>query len=110
MCHGKDREEALSRMRRALGEYWIEGVKTTIPFHKMVLEHPQFISGKVTTTFIERHSIIERLKGKGKQKKLSPEAKAMIANAAISEYFKRKTPQQASQWSRASHNDPFHHE
>jgi len=110
MCHGKDREEALSRMKRALGEYWIEGVKTTIPFHKLVLEHPQFISGKVTTSFIERYHILEKLKRKKSSKKLSPEARAMIVNAAISEYLRKKTPPQSSAWGKASHTDSLRHE
>ncbi len=110
MCHGKDREEALSRMKRALGEYWIEGVKTTIPFHKAVLDHPKFISGKVTTSFIERHHLIEKLKRKRHSKKMSPETKAMIMNAAISEYLRKKTPPQHSAWGRASHTDVLRHE
>jgi acetyl-CoA carboxylase, biotin carboxylase subunit len=110
MCHGKDREEALSRMRRALGEYWIEGVKTTIPFHKIVLEHPQFIKGKVTTSFIERYSILDKLRKKKSAKKLTPEAKAMIVNAAISEYLRKKTPPPSNAWGRASHTDTIRFE
>jgi acetyl-CoA carboxylase biotin carboxylase subunit len=41
-------------MRRALDEFIIEGVKTTIPFHKKVLIHPDFISGNFTTHFLEK--------------------------------------------------------
>jgi acetyl-CoA carboxylase biotin carboxylase subunit len=105
MCHGKDREEVLSRMRRALGEYWIEGVKTTIPFHKLVLEHPQFIGGNITTNFVDRYRILERLRKKAAQKKISPEAKAMIIQAAVSEYLKRKSPPPRNTWGHASHTD-----
>ena len=42
-------------MRRALGEFVVEGVKTTIPIHKEIFHHSAFIEGKVDTTFIERN-------------------------------------------------------
>jgi len=47
------REEAITKMERALGEYIIEGVKTTIPFHQKLLRNPQFRDGKITTKFLE---------------------------------------------------------
>jgi acetyl-CoA carboxylase biotin carboxylase subunit len=40
-------------MSRALSEYVIEGVKTTIPFHQQLMKHPDFISGNFTTKFLE---------------------------------------------------------
>ncbi|MFA5353546.1 MAG: acetyl-CoA carboxylase biotin carboxylase subunit [Thermodesulfovibrionales bacterium] len=54
IVHGKDREEAISRMKGALEGFIIEGIKTTIPFHKKVLNHPDFIKGNFTTHFIEK--------------------------------------------------------
>jgi len=54
IAHGKDREEAIARMRRALDEFIIEGVKTTIPFHKKVLNNPDFIKGDFNTMFVEK--------------------------------------------------------
>lgn len=50
---GRNREEAINRMKRALSEFIIEGVKTTIPFHLEVMNDPVFISGKYTTKFLE---------------------------------------------------------
>ena len=47
------REEAINKMQRALDEFLIEGVKTTIPFHQKVIAHPQFLSGKYTTKFMD---------------------------------------------------------
>ncbi len=47
------REEAINTMTRALSEYVIEGVKTTIPFHQQLMKHPDFISGNFTTKFLE---------------------------------------------------------
>jgi acetyl-CoA carboxylase, biotin carboxylase subunit len=52
---GGDREECLARSRWALDQFLVEGVATTIPFHRRVLEHPLFIAGKVSTHFIEDH-------------------------------------------------------
>ncbi|MDA1191543.1 MAG: acetyl-CoA carboxylase biotin carboxylase subunit [Candidatus Poribacteria bacterium] len=50
---GDDRPQAIARMRRALDEYKIEGIQTTIPFHRRVMDDPSFLSGKVHTNFIE---------------------------------------------------------
>ena len=47
------REEAINKMERALDEFLIEGVKTTIPFHQKVMAHPKFLSGKYTTKFMD---------------------------------------------------------
>jgi acetyl-CoA carboxylase biotin carboxylase subunit len=57
-----DRERAIDRMARALAEFQIEGrgVKTTIPFHQRILEHPQFRSGDVTTDFVEQFMAEEK--------------------------------------------------
>jgi pyruvate carboxylase subunit A len=50
---GRTREEAIIRMRRALYEYIIVGVKTNIPFHKAVMENPRFVKGELETRFID---------------------------------------------------------
>ncbi|MDV7186177.1 acetyl-CoA carboxylase biotin carboxylase subunit [Lutibacter sp. TH_r2] len=47
------REEAISKMRRALDEFVVEGVKTTIPFHRQLMDNPDYISGDYTTKFME---------------------------------------------------------
>lgn len=52
---GRDREEAVSRMARALDEFVIEGVKTTIPFHREVMKNDFFLRGEFDTGFIGRH-------------------------------------------------------
>jgi acetyl-CoA carboxylase, biotin carboxylase subunit len=54
IVHGKDRPEAIAKMKRALDEFIIEGVNTTIPFHKRVLNNPDFVSGNFTTLFVEK--------------------------------------------------------
>ena len=47
------REEAIQKMKRALGEFYIEGIKTTIPFHLQLMDHPDFGAGNYTTKFME---------------------------------------------------------
>jgi acetyl-CoA carboxylase biotin carboxylase subunit len=54
ITHGRDRQESVARMKRALGEFVIEGIKTTIPLHRRILDDPDFQKGHVSTTFLER--------------------------------------------------------
>ena len=54
IVHGRDRQEAISRMDRSLGEFVIEGIPTTIPFHQAVMRHPDFIRGVVHLGLVER--------------------------------------------------------
>jgi acetyl-CoA carboxylase biotin carboxylase subunit len=49
------RDAAIGRMRRALAEYHVGGIKTNLPFHRQVMRHPAFIAGDTDTGFIERH-------------------------------------------------------
>ncbi|MGA0374311.1 MAG: acetyl-CoA carboxylase biotin carboxylase subunit [Flavobacteriaceae bacterium] len=51
------RVEAINKMRRALDEFVIEGIKTTIPFHRKLMDHPDYISGNYTTKFMENFSM-----------------------------------------------------
>jgi acetyl-CoA carboxylase biotin carboxylase subunit len=58
IVHGKTREEAIAKMKRALSEFVIEGVHTTIPFHLQLLEHPDFVKGEFNTKFLEEHELV----------------------------------------------------
>jgi acetyl-CoA carboxylase biotin carboxylase subunit len=53
IVHGANRDEAISRMERALDMFIIEGVKTTIPLHQQILRHPDFRRGQIHTKFLE---------------------------------------------------------
>jgi acetyl-CoA carboxylase, biotin carboxylase subunit len=55
ICWGRDRSEAIARMRRALREFVVKGIKTSIPFHRAVMEHPVFLAGTFDTSFIAAH-------------------------------------------------------
>ncbi len=54
ICWGRDRNEAIARMRRTLEMTVVEGIKTTIPMHLKILQEPDFIAGKLSTAFMER--------------------------------------------------------
>jgi len=53
ICTAQTRDEAIGKMKRALDEFIIEGVKTTIPFHRQLMDHPDYIEGNYTTKFME---------------------------------------------------------
>ena len=54
IAFGKDRDEAIKRMERALNEFVVEGIKTTVEFHNRLIAHPDFRSGNFDTGFMER--------------------------------------------------------
>jgi len=56
IVHAKDRNEAIARMSRALEEYIVEGIKTTIPLHQKIFKDPEFRSGKYHTGFLEKYN------------------------------------------------------
>ena len=51
------RQEAINKMKRALDEFYIEGIKTTIPFHRKLMDHPDYVAGNYTTKFMEDFDI-----------------------------------------------------
>jgi acetyl/propionyl-CoA carboxylase alpha subunit len=81
---GRDRDEAIRRMRRALGEYVILGVKTSIPFHLRILEDPQVLAGQIHTQFLEAWLAKGLVEAKG--------SLAEIALVAGSLYLHTKKP------------------
>ncbi|ACJ33317.1 acetyl-CoA carboxylase biotin carboxylase subunit [Anoxybacillus flavithermus] len=58
IVHAPTREEAIARMKRALSEFVIEGVHTTIPFHLKLLEHEKFVEGNFNTKFLETYDVM----------------------------------------------------
>jgi acetyl-CoA carboxylase biotin carboxylase subunit len=80
---GRDRPEAIRRMRRALQEYKIVGVSTTIPFHLQMMDNPHFIAGRLNTAFVEKHFHLDQ------QDELENETIALVA-ASLLAHSKRK--------------------
>lgn len=60
ICYGETRDEAIAKMKRALGEFAVEGIPTTIPFHLRVLDHEVFISGDFNTKFLEKYDVMNQ--------------------------------------------------
>jgi acetyl-CoA carboxylase, biotin carboxylase subunit len=54
ITHGRDRQEAIARMRRTLEMTVVEGIKTTVPLHLKILAEPDFVAGRLGTAFMDR--------------------------------------------------------
>ncbi len=54
IVHGEDRDTAVRRMRRCLDELIVEGIATNVPFLRRIVEHPDFVAGRIDTHFLER--------------------------------------------------------
>jgi acetyl-CoA carboxylase biotin carboxylase subunit len=87
---GRDRERAIEKMRRALDEFIVTGIRTTIPFHRFVIEHPVFLSGKFHTGFIEEHFgddlVAKLMRTRGEKENVEH-----IALAAALQYYLQRT-------------------
>jgi len=79
----KDREAAIARMKRALSEYVIKGIKTTIPFHQKVLRNENFLKGNITTDFVDKEVLAVPQPRKGSKE-------VAIAAASIKEFLREK--------------------
>jgi pyruvate carboxylase subunit A len=86
---GQTREEAIIRMKRALWEYQISGVKTNIPMHQVILDDGYFNRGEYTTHFIEEHNILNRVKEYIQTRKSAtqPATKVAAITAAVGMYL-----------------------
>jgi acetyl-CoA carboxylase biotin carboxylase subunit len=58
ICHGRNRTEAIQRMKRSLDEFVIEGITTTIDLHKKLLEHPKFINSDFNVSWLDKEKVI----------------------------------------------------
>ena len=84
-CWGRTRESAISNMARALREYKILGIKTTIPFHQRVLKNAAFLEGKYDTTFIDTRFDKEDLK-----RRQNTDPTVAVIAAAVRHYEREK--------------------
>jgi len=100
MCRGSNRQEAIARMKRALDEFIIEGVETTSSFHKAVLNSKDFAKGNITTDFIEKNKILDKLKQEKSIKQgVTKKEKMLIVTTAVSQYIeKNKIDKKPSEW------------
>jgi acetyl-CoA carboxylase biotin carboxylase subunit len=95
---GTDRAAAIARMSRALGEYIIEGIETTIPFHIWVMRDPQFASGDFDTSYIDKHYLGNAIR---QRRKVPPEVAVIAASISALESHApadSRLKKQASRW------------
>jgi acetyl-CoA carboxylase biotin carboxylase subunit len=83
ITYGKNREEAIERMVRAIDEYQITGIETTLPFGKFVMQHEAFTSGKFDTHFVKKYFHPENLQQEN-------ESEAMIAALVAAQLIQQK--------------------
>jgi acetyl-CoA carboxylase biotin carboxylase subunit len=76
---GPDRDAAIARMTRALGEYKVAGVQTTIPILQRIVAHPDFAAGRLSTGFMERLLATDRPEGAGRHRSIALIAAALTA-------------------------------
>jgi acetyl-CoA carboxylase biotin carboxylase subunit len=87
VAYGATREEAIARMLRAIAEYQITGIETTLPFGAFVLKHPAFISGHFDTNFVRDHFSAAVL-----APTLPDEGTAQVAAALVAMLLSEKKP------------------
>ena len=76
---GADRDAAIARMARALGEYHVAGVRTTIPVLQHIMRHPDFLAGRLSTAFMERLMSVDRAEAAGRRRTVALVAAALTA-------------------------------
>jgi len=76
---GTDRDAAIARMTRALGEYAVAGVQTTIPMLQRIIAHPDFVAGRLSTGFMDRLLAADRPEAAGRHRKIALLAAALTA-------------------------------
>ena len=86
VAYGDDRRQAIQRMRRALKEYRIAGVRTNQPFFEVLLTHPEFLAGRLSTDFIERHGLLEQMR------KQSEDGTVPLLAASIAYFLESRSP------------------
>jgi len=87
---GQTFEESRTRMLNALNDFYIQGVETSIPLYKTILKSEEYKKGQLSTDFLKRFDMIEKLKKDLKNEKLEKSEAALAAAIIHSEYFKSR--------------------
>ena len=98
---GQTFEESRLRMLNALNDFYIQGVETSIPLYKTILKTEEYKNGELSTDFLKRYGIIDRLKEDIKSDKLANKDAALAAAIIHSEYFKSRvkpTHEENTRW------------
>ena len=87
---GQTFDESRTRMLHALNDFYIQGVETSIPLYKTILESEEYKNGQLSTDFLKRYDMIEKLKQDLKEEKIQNSESAVAAAILHSEYFKSR--------------------
>lgn len=98
ICFGSNREEAINRMLRAIEDYTISGIETTLPFGKFVMQHEAFLSGNFNTKFIEKYFNPELLKVNSELEKIASFVAGNIFYKKENTSNTNSTKQEKSNW------------
>lgn len=85
---GQDFNEARVRMSNALDEFLIEGINTTIPLYRTIMDEKNFINGNISTDYLEKYNMLNVMQGELKEKHLKESNTAIAAALLFSEYLK----------------------
>ncbi len=85
ITHGENRRDAMDRMIRAINDYRITGIQTTLDFCRFALQHPAFVSGDFNTKFVELHFSPEKL-----EPVFTPEEQELLAALAVEFFLKEE--------------------
>lgn len=106
VVHGESRAEAILRMKRALSEYRIGGIKTSIPFHQHIMDSTEFIWGTFDTGFLNKRSLSKSVKASADGEKVAAVAAALVFHqerrqAAVMAGGSEHNGEAGSQWKQA---------
>jgi acetyl-CoA/propionyl-CoA carboxylase len=93
---GKTFEESRTRMLNALNDMYVQGVETSIPLYKTILKSEEYKNGQLSTDFLKRYDMIEKLKEDLKNEKIEKSEAALAAAIIHSEYFKSRVQSSAA--------------
>jgi acetyl-CoA carboxylase biotin carboxylase subunit len=100
ICWGETRGEAILRMRRALEEYRIMGIKTTIPFHQRLLDSHRFMGGQFDTSFVDERLSLEEPDPDPEAVRIAAVLATLIAHRQIRQVVERRPGPSRWRWSR----------
>ncbi|MGH9909998.1 MAG: hypothetical protein ACRD32_05100 [Nitrososphaerales archaeon] len=111
LAWGRDFDEARVRMKRALNEFYIEGIQTTIPLHKTIMDDPAFIAGDLSTDYLDRFKIFDKAqtvaKESAKEKANAIVAAALLHNTLIRRGVDNNSQQNANKRSKWKEESRF---
>jgi len=99
IVRGQNRPDAILRMRRALAEYRIAGIRTTIPLHQRLMDMTQFISGAYDTGYLEQHFRMSHIEGRDLDRVAAITA-TLLAHQHRSDAINRLAPERDNEWKR----------